>query len=159
MNTMLPGVYKLNFLDIFSSEYAKENIAVGVNEEVTITIKSPMVTLLDKDVLIGIFNYGEKTDLDDNIVCTISEDLLYSHVPIELDVLEEALGRLSRIKIEVNYSFNGERHQILHNLFDVQESIDAVGELKFVTIGVRSASIMKWLFANNFMKLADVKCG
>ncbi|NRF93223.1 hypothetical protein HQN89_19820 [Paenibacillus frigoriresistens] len=159
MNTMLPGVNKLNFLDIFRSEFGKENISVGVNEEVTITIESPMVTLLDKDVLVGIFEYGEKTELDDNIVCTIREDLLNSHVPIELDVLEGALGRLSRMRIEVNYSFNGERHKILHNLFDVQGLIDAVGKLRSVTMSLRSASIMKWLFTNDFMKLADVKCG
>jgi hypothetical protein len=146
-------------LDIFRSEFGNENISVGVNEEVTITIESPMVTLLDKDVLVGIFEYGEKTELDDNIVCTISEDLLYSHVPIELDVLEGALGRLSRMKIEVNYSFNGERRKILHNLFDVQGSIDVVGKLRTVTMSVRSASIMKWLFTNDLMKLADVKCG
>lgn len=98
MNTALPGVNKLSFLDIFSPEIVKENISIGVNEEVIITIESPMVTLMDKDVLVGIFEYGEKSELDDNIVCTISEDLLYSHVPIELDVLEGALGRLSRIK-------------------------------------------------------------
>lgn len=156
MNVMLPRVNKLNFLDVFRSEFRKENISVGVNEEVTITIEGPMVTLLDKDVLIGIFEYGEKIELDDNIICTISEDLLNSHVPVEPDVLEGALGRLSRMRFEVNYSFNGERHKILHNLLDVQGSIDAVGELRSVTMSLRSVSIMKWLFSNDFMKLASI---
>ncbi|WP_169810285.1 hypothetical protein [Paenibacillus macquariensis] len=137
----------------------RKNISIGVNEEVIITIESSMVTLLDKEVLLGIFEYGEKTELDDNIISTISEELLFSQVPIELDVLEEALGRLSRLEIEVNYSFKAEHRKIIHNLLDVQGLIDDVGKLVFVTMGVRSVSIMKWLFTNDFMKLSDVKCG
>jgi DNA-binding Lrp family transcriptional regulator len=151
-----PQVSKLNFMDIFNSESQKDDISVGINEDVVVTIECPVFTSLDRVIFTTIWSSGEKSAIDDTIVSTISEKLLNSHVPTFDYNLEEALVRLSRVSIGVKYAFEGERVEGRYNIFDVAISSDGDGRVQAITMGVKSLMTLGWLFSEESLKILKV---
>lgn len=156
MNIQRPVVNKLNFMDIFNSEFQKNNISIGVSNDVVVTIEGPELSLSDRVIFTTIWGNGEKCTIDNTIFSTISEELLYSHVSMTDSILEEALDRLSRLSIGVKYSFEGERYEGRYNIFDVAVSSDIDGRIQAVTMGVKSLLILGWLFSEDSLKIIKV---
>ncbi|REE90613.1 hypothetical protein A8990_106118 [Paenibacillus taihuensis] len=155
MDIQKPEVNKLNFMDIFNSEFEKDSISIGVSSDVIITIECPELTLLDKVVFTAIWSSGEKIVVDNRIFSTVSEEILHAGISMTEADLEESLKRLSHVAIEFTYWIHGERRKGRYNIFDVAGSIDGDGELQVVTMGVNSLINLKWLFSEESLKIIN----
>jgi hypothetical protein len=153
MITTRPEVRKLNFFDVFESNFMREEISVGIHEEVIITINYPESFTLDKDMFMAIWTNGEKISFNETIASTVNAEALFSDELICEEDLEESLKRLSKLSIDISYSKQGERHKNHYNLFDVASSSDADGNLMAVTMEVKCLDILNWLFSEDLMKL------
>ncbi len=153
MDTQRPEVKKIEFFEIFNPKYMRENISVGVSEQVIVSLQCAEFTFIDRDVFQAIWSYGDKTKVSGTVVSTINAGVLFSHVPEVPDALEDVLRRLSSVSIEVTYSQNRDRYQCRYNIFDLAITNDAVGNLIAVTMGAKSLEVLDWLFCHDLIEL------
>jgi hypothetical protein len=153
MSRQRPEVNKIDFFEIFSPNYNSKKMQVGICSEVFVTIHSKKFSYMDQAFFKAILVYGNKSEVDDMIVSVVNTEKLLTYLP-ESDIsLENALYRLSSVRLEVIYSQNNERHEEYYNIFDLAMSSDASGNSVAITLGIKSLDVLEWLFKEDLIKL------
>jgi len=156
---MRAEVKRIDLFQLFESGYNSEELSVGINEEVFVTINAPEITPKDVYVFRSMWSSGKNIHRSDAVVSTINAGILVSILGnIEEMQVEEILRKWSRLSIKVSYKKNDILHICRYNIVDLMFSTNVDNKLVSITMQISHLDVLSWLFTHEFISLISSNC-